>query len=193
MLAGWVHKSTAYEPSTIGRGLGREAEHGVEHERGVHGAFDRRVCAAEHELRSTVRVPLSTICTRPAPSTQKAPDLNAARPPLTWQTDDIWYRAARHDDAGNKVENAVVTVVWNGKRGTRPGRHHRAYRRQHSRGSRNRVYPVAGPRQRGPVPDHLDRTAELNRAAARPTTGPGRRTDAAGRAAESAIITVTTL
>jgi glucose/arabinose dehydrogenase len=48
--------------------------------------------------------------------TQKAPDVNASRPPLTWQTYDIWYRAARYDDAGNKVENAVVTVIWNGKR-----------------------------------------------------------------------------
>ncbi|GAA0957848.1 hypothetical protein GCM10009558_076200 [Virgisporangium aurantiacum] len=48
--------------------------------------------------------------------TQKAPDVNASRPPETWQAYDIWYRAARYDDAGAKVENAVVTVVWNGKR-----------------------------------------------------------------------------
>ncbi|TDC38475.1 DUF1080 domain-containing protein [Micromonospora sp. 15K316] len=45
---------------------------------------------------------------------QKAPDVNAARPPLTWQTYDIVYRQARYDAAGNKVENARVTVVWNG-------------------------------------------------------------------------------
>ena len=48
--------------------------------------------------------------------TQKAPDVNASRPPETWQAYDIWYRAARYDDAGTKVENAVVTVVWNGRR-----------------------------------------------------------------------------
>ncbi|MFD0782654.1 family 16 glycoside hydrolase [Micromonospora azadirachtae] len=45
---------------------------------------------------------------------QKAPDVNAARPPLTWQTYDIVYRQARYDAAGNKVQNARVTVVWNG-------------------------------------------------------------------------------
>ncbi|MER7443548.1 family 16 glycoside hydrolase [Micromonospora avicenniae] len=45
---------------------------------------------------------------------QKAPDVNAARPPLTWQTYDIVYRQARYDAAGTKVENARVTVVWNG-------------------------------------------------------------------------------
>ncbi|MEV0733121.1 family 16 glycoside hydrolase [Polymorphospora sp. NPDC050346] len=45
---------------------------------------------------------------------QKAPDVNAATPPETWQTYDIEYRAARYDSAGNKTENARVTVVWNG-------------------------------------------------------------------------------
>jgi hypothetical protein len=48
--------------------------------------------------------------------TLKAPDINASRPPETWQTYDIWYRAARYDAAGNKTENAQVTLVWNGKR-----------------------------------------------------------------------------
>lgn len=47
--------------------------------------------------------------------TQKAPDVNAARPPETWQTYDITYHAAKYDAAGTKVENARVTVVWNGK------------------------------------------------------------------------------
>lgn len=47
--------------------------------------------------------------------TQKAPDVNAARPPETWQTYDITYHQAKYDAAGNKVENARVTVVWNGK------------------------------------------------------------------------------
>ncbi|PRX49371.1 glucose/arabinose dehydrogenase [Prauserella shujinwangii] len=45
---------------------------------------------------------------------QKAPDVNAATPPETWQTYDITYRAARYDAAGNKVEDARVTLVWNG-------------------------------------------------------------------------------
>ncbi|RSM81667.1 DUF1080 domain-containing protein [Kibdelosporangium aridum] len=45
---------------------------------------------------------------------KKAPDVNAARAPLTWQTYDITFRAARFDSAGNKTDNARVTVVWNG-------------------------------------------------------------------------------
>ncbi|OLF19182.1 family 16 glycoside hydrolase [Actinophytocola xanthii] len=47
--------------------------------------------------------------------TRKAPDVNAARPPETWQSYDIWFRAARYDAAGAKVSDARVTVVWNGK------------------------------------------------------------------------------
>ncbi|SMD25750.1 family 16 glycoside hydrolase [Kibdelosporangium aridum] len=45
---------------------------------------------------------------------KKAPDVNAATAPLTWQTYDITFRAARFDSAGNKTDNARVTVVWNG-------------------------------------------------------------------------------
>ncbi|WP_428966168.1 family 16 glycoside hydrolase [Micromonospora fluostatini] len=45
---------------------------------------------------------------------QKAPDVNAATPPGTWQTYDIEYRAARYDGTGAKVENARVSLVWNG-------------------------------------------------------------------------------
>ncbi len=45
---------------------------------------------------------------------QKPPDVNAATEPETWQSYDIEFRAARYDDAGNKVADARVTVVWNG-------------------------------------------------------------------------------
>ncbi|MEW2445776.1 family 16 glycoside hydrolase [Micromonospora marina] len=45
---------------------------------------------------------------------KRAPDSNAATAPQTWQTYDITFRAARFDSAGNKTENARVTVVWNG-------------------------------------------------------------------------------
>ncbi|MCO6698344.1 MULTISPECIES: family 16 glycoside hydrolase [Streptomyces] len=46
--------------------------------------------------------------------TKKAPDVNAATAPKTWQTYDITFRAARYDASGEKTENARITVVWNG-------------------------------------------------------------------------------
>ncbi|BCJ48795.1 hypothetical protein Asp14428_02700 [Actinoplanes sp. NBRC 14428] len=45
---------------------------------------------------------------------QKAPDVNVAKAPETWQTYDIDFRAARYDAAGTKTEKARITVVWNG-------------------------------------------------------------------------------
>ncbi|MBM2616492.1 DUF1080 domain-containing protein [Actinoplanes sp. LDG1-06] len=47
--------------------------------------------------------------------TVKAPDVNAATAPETWQTYDITFRAARYDEAGAKTSNARVSVVWNGQ------------------------------------------------------------------------------
>ncbi|WP_330352110.1 family 16 glycoside hydrolase [Streptomyces chartreusis] len=47
---------------------------------------------------------------------KKAPDINAATAPETWQTYDITFRAARFDADGNKTADARVTVVWNGKK-----------------------------------------------------------------------------
>ncbi|MEU4096889.1 family 16 glycoside hydrolase [Streptomyces sp. NPDC026673] len=46
---------------------------------------------------------------------KKAADLNAATAPETWQTYDIVFRAARFDTAGNKTEDARITLVWNGR------------------------------------------------------------------------------
>lgn len=43
-----------------------------------------------------------------------APRVNACRPPLQWQTYDIYYRAARYDAAGNLKEYGRVTVYQNG-------------------------------------------------------------------------------
>lgn len=48
--------------------------------------------------------------------TKKAPDVNAATAPETWQTYDITFRAARFDAEGKKTADARVTVVWNGKK-----------------------------------------------------------------------------
>ncbi|MCS7475791.1 family 16 glycoside hydrolase [Umezawaea endophytica] len=45
---------------------------------------------------------------------KRAPDRNMATAPLTWQTYDVTFRAARYDSAGVKTDNARVTVVWNG-------------------------------------------------------------------------------
>jgi len=45
--------------------------------------------------------------------TKKAPDVNAATAPRTWQTYDIVFRAARFDSDGVKVADARVTVWWN--------------------------------------------------------------------------------
>ncbi|MEV6110087.1 family 16 glycoside hydrolase [Streptomyces sp. NPDC051940] len=46
---------------------------------------------------------------------RKAADVNAALPPETWQSYDIVFHAARYDDAGGKVADARVTLVWNGQ------------------------------------------------------------------------------
>lgn len=46
---------------------------------------------------------------------KRAPDHNMAAAPGTWQTYDITFRAARYNSDGKKVEDARVTVVWNGK------------------------------------------------------------------------------
>lgn len=45
---------------------------------------------------------------------KRAPDRNMATASGTWQTYDVTFRAARFDGAGNKTDNARVTVVWNG-------------------------------------------------------------------------------
>jgi hypothetical protein len=45
---------------------------------------------------------------------QITPAINMCFPPLTWQTYDIDFTAARYDAAGNKAKNARCTVKFNG-------------------------------------------------------------------------------
>ncbi|TWU01997.1 family 16 glycoside hydrolase [Neorhodopirellula pilleata] len=46
--------------------------------------------------------------------TVSAPSVNACFPPLTWQTYDVDFTAARYDEAGKKIANARMTVRLNG-------------------------------------------------------------------------------
>jgi len=42
------------------------------------------------------------------------PRVNAAFPPLSWQTYDITFYAPKLDASGKTVRGASVTVLWNG-------------------------------------------------------------------------------
>lgn len=45
---------------------------------------------------------------------QQRPELNMCFPPLSWQTYDIYFTAARFDSVGKKIANTRITVYQNG-------------------------------------------------------------------------------
>lgn len=45
---------------------------------------------------------------------QKAPDVNASRPPGEWQSYDIFFEAPYFDDNGELIKTAYITVLHNG-------------------------------------------------------------------------------
>jgi hypothetical protein len=47
---------------------------------------------------------------------EKAPAVNACKPPEQWQTYDITFKAAKFDASGKKVEGPHVTVIQNGQK-----------------------------------------------------------------------------
>ena len=96
--------------------------------------------------------------------TFKAPDINASKKPGEWQSYDILFRAARWADKDGKpvkTQNARITVFQNGvlihdnvevPRKTGAGQ---------PEGPKPRPDPAPGTRQRGQLPQPLDRPVGL--------------------------------
>ncbi len=74
----------------------------------VHGCYEIQVLDS-----FGIEVPQKNDCG--AIYDQKAPDVNANIEPEKWQTYDIYFRAPRFNENKEKIENARMTVIFNGK------------------------------------------------------------------------------
>lgn len=90
---------TPYMPNARGQGRGNSGVY-------VHGRYEVQV------LDSFGEPPAHDLCG--GIYSIREPDADVTLPPGEWQTYDITFRAPRFDDDGEKVENAVITVIHNG-------------------------------------------------------------------------------
>ena len=85
-------KARGQQRSNSGLFLGDEYECQILDSYGLEGVYDE--CGALYKVA--------------------APKVNAAAPPLQWQTYDILYRAPRYDADGKLLANPRMTVIHNG-------------------------------------------------------------------------------
>lgn len=96
-----VEFRTPFEPNKLGQGRGNSGVY-IQRRYEVQVLDSFGLEGVENECGALYR--------------QRRPDLNMCFPPLTWQTYDIKFRAARFNEEGEKIQNAKITVELNGRR-----------------------------------------------------------------------------